>query len=313
MKNYRRILILALPIMGGMLSQNVLDLVDTAMVGSLGSISLAAVGLGAFANFMFSGLIMGVGSGVQTLVARRRGERQVSELATPLNAGLIAVALLGVPLSLILMQFTDQIFSFLTDDSRVAQEGSQYLYVRLAAMAALGATFCFRGYLNAVEMTTVYLKVIVTVHILNIAISWILIFGHLGFPALGSLGAAIGTSLSLVIGTGIYFVLVLGIARDHGFLSRSAGSFGFRQLLSISIPGSLQTVFFAGGLLALFWVIGRIGVDAVAISNVIVNLMKVAILPGVALGLAAMTLVSEAIGRNQYDDGSDRLAGDCNP
>ena len=47
---YKRILSLALPIIGGMMSQNVLNLVDTAMVGTLGNAALAAVGLGGFAT-----------------------------------------------------------------------------------------------------------------------------------------------------------------------------------------------------------------------------------------------------------------------
>ena len=63
----RRILTLALPIVAGMVSQNVLNLVDTAMVGTLGDAALAAVGLGGFANFMFMALILGVATGVQVM------------------------------------------------------------------------------------------------------------------------------------------------------------------------------------------------------------------------------------------------------
>lgn len=299
MSAYRRILWLALPIMGGMLSQNLLDLVDTAMVGTLGPVSLAAVGLGAFTNFMMTALILGVGSGVQTLVARHRGAERLNELAIPLNAGLIVVAAVAIPLSAVLMRYSSDIFAMLNDDPAVVEEGSRYLNIRLVAMVAVGANFCFRGYLNGIERTTVYLGVIVVVHLLNIVISWVLIFGKLGFPALGSLGAGIGTSLSLAIGTVIYFVIVHRLAASQGFLKKFCNLFEFKKLLEISIPSSLQSLFFAAGLVALFWIIGHIDVNAVATSNVIVNLLKVGILPGVALGLAAMTLVSESVGRNQ--------------
>ena len=67
----RRIFGLALPIIGGMLSQNVLNLVDTAMVGTLGDAALAGVGLGGFANFLFSAFILGLSAGVQAMAARR--------------------------------------------------------------------------------------------------------------------------------------------------------------------------------------------------------------------------------------------------
>ena len=67
----RRILGLALPIIGGMISQNVLNLVDTAMVGQLGDAALAGVGLGGFANFMAIAFITGMSTGVQAMAAAR--------------------------------------------------------------------------------------------------------------------------------------------------------------------------------------------------------------------------------------------------
>ena len=67
----RTILVLALPIIGGMASQNVLNLVDTAMVGTLGAPALAAVGMGSFANFMAMAFIMGLSAGVQAIASRR--------------------------------------------------------------------------------------------------------------------------------------------------------------------------------------------------------------------------------------------------
>ena len=70
----QRILSLALPIIGGMVSQNVLNLVDTAMVGVLGVAALAAVGMASFANFMASAFITGLSAGVQAIAARRLGE-----------------------------------------------------------------------------------------------------------------------------------------------------------------------------------------------------------------------------------------------
>ena len=75
----RQILLLGLPIIGGMLSQSLLNLIDSAMVGHLGETALAGVGLGSYASFMAIALVMGLGSGVQTLVARRYGEQRAGQ------------------------------------------------------------------------------------------------------------------------------------------------------------------------------------------------------------------------------------------
>jgi Na+-driven multidrug efflux pump len=100
----RRILTLALPIIGGMVSQNVLNLVDAYMVGHLGDVSLAAVGAGGFLNFVTTAFILGVSAGVQAMSARRVGEGRVHETAVPLNGGLLLAlgprgALVAVPVS----------------------------------------------------------------------------------------------------------------------------------------------------------------------------------------------------------------------
>ncbi len=85
----RIILRLALPIIAGMLSQSLINLIDAAMVGSLGEVPLAGVGIGGYVMFMITALVFGLSSGVQAQTARRHGEQAWTRLAMPLNAGLV--------------------------------------------------------------------------------------------------------------------------------------------------------------------------------------------------------------------------------
>ncbi|MDH3924717.1 MAG: MATE family efflux transporter, partial [Xanthomonadales bacterium] len=89
---------IALPIMGGMMSQNVLNLVDIGMVGRLGDSALAATGIGGFTNYLAISFIIGLSAGVQALAARRVGEGRDSETAIPLNGGLLLALMIGLPL-----------------------------------------------------------------------------------------------------------------------------------------------------------------------------------------------------------------------
>ena len=88
---------LGLPIIAGMASQNVLNVVDTAMVGSLGDVALAATGIGGFANFMAVSFIMGLSAGVQAIAARRLGEDRHDILAVALTAGLVLAVVWAIP------------------------------------------------------------------------------------------------------------------------------------------------------------------------------------------------------------------------
>jgi putative MATE family efflux protein len=266
-------LTLALPIIGGMVSQNVLNLVDTAMVGSLGPSALAAVGMGSFANFMAMAFIMGLSAGVQAIAARRLGEGRWGETASPLNAGLLVVAI-GIP----------------------------YFRARLVGMTAIGMNFAFRGFWNGISQSRRYLQTLIIMHFCNIILNWLLIFGHLGLPALGAAGAGIGTTIATYLGTAVYFSLGLRHARGSGFLRSIVDRKTVAAMLRLSIPAGMQSFFFAAGMTAFFWIIGRIGTPELAASNVLVQLLLVAILPGVGFGFAAASLVGQALGRGDRDD-----------
>ncbi len=296
------ILTLGLPIIGGMISQNVLNLVDTAMVGTLGPAALAAVGMGSFANFMAMAFIMGLSAGVQAISARRLGEGRLSETASPLNAGLLIALVVAVPWSFFLFGFADRLYPMLVDDPEVVALGVPYFRARLIGMTAIGMNYAFRGFWNGISESRRYLQTLLIMHVCNVVLNWLLIFGHLGLPALGAEGAGIGTTIATYIGTAIYFVLALRHARALGFLRSFVDRATISSMVKLSVPAGLQSFFFAAGMTAFFWIIGRIGTPELAASNVLVQLLLVAILPGLGFGLAAASLVGQALGRGDRDD-----------
>ncbi len=293
---------IALPIMGGMMSQNVLNLVDIGMVGHLGDAALAATGIGSFSNYLAISFIIGLSAGVQALAARRLGEERLTETAVPLNGGLILSLLIGVPLCAALYLAIPAAYHFLSDDPAVIAQGVPYLQVRILSMVAVGMNFSFRGYWSAIHMTGVYLRTLLIMHAINIFLNWLLIFGHLGFPKMGVVGAGLATTISLYIGTGLYFFFALRHARDKGFLHRIPSRQTLWQQFRLSLPSSLQQLFFSAGLVTLIWIMSRIGTAEVAAVNVLMTFHITAILPAFGISLAATTLVGNALGRNDTGD-----------
>ena len=298
----QRILTLALPIVGGMLSQNLLNVVDTAMVGFLGNAALAAVGLGSFVVFMCQALILGISTGVQTLAARKKGEGQIDRAAKILNTALLLVLVAAPVLSVILIQLAEPLYPFLNKDASVIEQGVPYLEWRLAATVFVGMNFAFRGYWNALDLSRLYMKTLIIMHACNIFLNYVLIFGNFGSPALGVTGAGMASAISMAIGTAIYFYLGLAHARKDGFLRGLATRQETRSLIRISGPSSLQQLFFAAGFVAIFWIIGKVGTTELAAANVLITVTLFAILPGLGLGLACTTLVSQALGRGDRED-----------
>lgn len=285
-----------------MVSQNVLNLVDTAMVGTLGNAALAAVGIGGFVVFMCQAFILGVSTGVQAIASRRKGAGRTSEMAIPLNAGLLLVFLISPFITWLVLSLTPGLYPFLNSDPEVIEQGVPYVQVRIIAVVFVGMNFAFRGYWSAIDLTRVYMQTLIIMHSLNIVLNYVLIFGKLGAPALGVMGAGLATTIATGVGTAIYFVLALGRAREHGFLKGLPPFSEIKTLVHLSTPSGIQQTFFASGFVALYWIIGKVGTPELAAANVLINITLVAILPCLGFGIAAATLVGQALGRNDSND-----------
>lgn len=298
----QRILGLSLPIIGAMTSQNLLNIVDTAMVGFLGDAALAAVGLGGFVVFACQALILGISTGVQAVAARKKGEGRQDRSARILNSALLLVLVVAPLFSLLLISLVDTVYPYLNADPEVIALGAPYLEFRLMAIMFVGMNFAFRGYWNAMDMSRVYMSTLILMHASNIVLNYALIFGNFGAPELGVAGAGIASAISVAIGTVIYFVLGMKYVRKDGFLKGLADRKEFASLVKVSLPSGIQQLFFAAGLVAMFWIIGKIGTPELAAANVLITVLLFAILPGLALGIACTTLVSQAMGRQDIDD-----------
>ena len=285
-----------------MISQNVLNLVDTAMVGTLGNAALAAVGIGGFVVFMCQAFILGIGTGVQAMASRRKGAGRISEMSVPLNAGLLLVLIVSPFITWVVLVFLPEVYPFLNTDPQVIDQGVPYVQVRIYAVVFVGMNFAFRGYWSAIDLTRLYMKTLIIMHSLNILLNYILIFGKFGAPALGVTGAGLATSIATGIGTVIYFGLALRRARAHGFLQGLPPLDEIKTLIRLSTPTGIQQTFFASGFVALYWIIGKVGTPELAAANVLINITLVAILPCLGFGIAAATLVGQALGRNDSND-----------
>lgn len=284
------------------MSQNILNLVDIGMVGHLGDTALAATGVGSFTNYLAISFIIGLSAGVQALAARRVGEDRHAETAIPLNGGLMLSLLIGLPLCAVLYTVVPHVYHYLSSDPAVVEQGVPYLQVRLLSMVAVGMNFCFRGYWSAIHLTGVYLKTLIIMHSLNIFLNWVLIYGNLGAPEMGVYGAGLATTLSLYFGTGLYFYFAFRNSKDRGFMQGIPSRSTLWTQLKLSLPASMQQVFFSAGMVVLIWIISQIGTAELAALNVLMTFHITASLPAFGLALAAATLVGNALGKKDADE-----------
>jgi putative MATE family efflux protein len=298
----QRILAISLPIIGGMLSQSVINLIDAAMVGRLGDQALAAVGIGSYAAFIMVSLVMGISSAVQSLVARRQGAGDTKRLNEPFMAGLQLAVVFSIPLSLLLILAAPVLIPLLTDDPEVAAIAVPYFQWRAAALIAVAMNFVYRGFWAGISETRFYLRILLIMHLANVAISYLLIFGMGSWEGVGPVGSGMGTAASLVLGSGLYTWLTFRRQRHRLGNTSLPNRTTLRQLITLAGPNSLQQTLFAFGISVFFWIIGQISTQAHAIGHILISLQLLLILPAVGMGIASTSLVGHALGAGKPTD-----------
>lgn len=292
-----KVIRLAFPIILGMLSQSMLNLIDAALVGHLGEVALAGVGVGGYAMFMLTAIVFGLSSSVQSQTAQHEGATH-SNLAQPLHSGLIIGLAVALPLSLWAWWQAPLLIGFITQTTDVQSVAVEYFRWRVLSLTAIALTLCFRGYWNGRQQTHLYLRIIVAVHLLNVAASAGLIYGLAGLPAMGASGAGAGTTLSLFVGLIVWYWVSVKGTPGTSLMPCLPGRETLKATLTLAVPHSIQQFWFATGYAVLFWLLSQLGTASIAVGHVLINLSLLLILPGVGLGVAAMSLVGEAIGRD---------------
>jgi MATE family multidrug resistance protein len=296
--NNERIWSLSLPMIGGMLSQNILNLVDTLMIGKLSPIALGGSGIGTFLFFIFFIGFTGLSSGVQTITARLTGKKANHQTPIPLVLGIkwgVGISIIVTALTLLSSKFLTGLFS---TDPMISGIGNDYLRFRILGLPFFSLCLVIRGFWNGIGTPMRYVKGLIFMHSLNILFNYTLIFGHFGLPPMGAAGAGLGSTLALAIGSLFYLVdarksLQWNIAyhRRHQ-----------QWLLTLSIPIAAQQIIFSGGYTCFYWILSQIGPNAMAIGTVLVNIILIVTLPGVGFGMATLSLVSQSLGKKNFTE-----------
>lgn len=294
----RALLTLALPIVAVQVGIMFMGVVDTIMVGHVSAAALAAVALG---NLLFFGcVILGMGTlmALDPLVSQAVGAGDRAAVATSVQRGLVLACILAVPPSLLLLGAKAALVAT-GQPAEVVPLADAYAWWTAPGVLPFYLFLVLRQSLQALHRVRPILVSIIAANLLNVALNWVLIYGKLGFPALGVTGAALSTT----IGRWAMPFMLLALAWDElrpalvPWRGREATSLRalwrmFVLGLPIGVMSMLEyTAFGAVGLL-----MGRLGTVPVAAHQVAINLASLTFMVPLGVGQAAAVLVGNAIG-----------------
>jgi MATE family multidrug resistance protein len=294
---------LAVPVILAEIGWTTMGLVDTLMVGPLGPAAIGAVGLGSIV-FLSVGIFgMGLLLGLDTLVAQSFGAGRMDRCQHWLRQGIYLALIGSVPLSLLSFGVSATLPHWgLNADVLVL--ASPYLNVVTLSVLPLLFYTTFRRYLQAVNLVRPITFALLSANLVNVAVNWVLIYGKLGFPALGATGAAWATVLSR-----IYMAAVLGFAvresqRTRGSaerISRRLDPDAMRKLLSLGGPAALQILLEMGVFAAVSALAGRLAPAALAAHQIALNLWSFVFMVPLGLNAAGAVRVGQAVGRRDRE------------
>ncbi len=297
-----RVWLLAYPIILANMSETLLGVVDTYMVGQLGVAEIGAVGLGSMLAWLFYLPVLGLAMGLNTFVAQSYGAGNRRDCGHMTWQGLY-MALASGALILLVIPFVPILFDLAGPSTEVRRMGVTYLQWRLidgpAFMIAMTTASFFRG----IGDTKTPMKIGITINIINVILNYGLIYGHFGLPRLEVQGSALGSALSGIIGGGIYLALFLS-KRLRPYANRTIvkpGWADFARLFRVGAPIGLQRFLDIGSFVIFAAIIGRLGNAQLAANQIAIQLMSISYMIGLGIGMAASTLVGQYIGAKRIE------------
>lgn len=240
----------------------------------------------------------------QAIVARRYGERQFEAAGACLDNALVVSVAAGAVITLALFGIGPQIFAH-AKDPEISALAYEYFYWRIPSIPCLIAILAMIGFFNGIGRPKVPLVIYSVVLAMHMALMWLLVGGHFGFPALGVKGAGLAASISTAVGfcTFIGYLMLPGIRRQYGMLRfrHNVRPEGLLALGSLSLPIFIQQIFANLGSF-IFQSINS-GVDdggvSLTASAVALNFSHATALPGLGFGITAATLAGQYMGAKQ--------------
>ncbi len=299
-------LLLAWPMVLTNLAQTAMTATDVMMMGRVGPAALAAGTLGS--NVYFAPMIFGLGLILATspMMARELGRKSssVRDVRRTVRQGMWVGLFVAIPIWFLLWQ-TEAILLAMGQDPDLSALAADYMRALQWALLPFYWYIVLRSFTSALERPGWALVVMVGAVTFNVVANWALIFGNLGFPALGIVGAGIATTASSTL---MFAGMVLVVTMDRRF--RRYAIFGrfwradwprFRELVRLGLPiaGVLAlevSVFNAAALL-----MGLIDAISLAAHAIAIQIASITFMVPMGLGQAATVRVGRAFGANDRD------------
>lgn len=301
---YQTILHIALPITLQMLLQSSFSVVDQIMIGQLGTVSIAGIGLAGKFSSIYSVLLSAIAAVAGIMIAQYLGQKDEKEVAKSFYINLCIAIFLSIVFMVLSLGFSKTIMGFYVSEAETVEVAAMYL--RIIAFTYIPRAFdlLLSTLLRCMAAATLPLITTFVAAILNTFLNYVFIFGKLGAPKLGVAGAGIATVISHLCSLLVLFVLFIRYKKNKQLslsFSILLGKEARLQYLKILLPLLVCEFMWTLGENVYSVIYGRIGTDACAAMTLTSPIQMLVI--GALSGLSQATgiVIGKTLGTGDYD------------
>ena len=290
----RSVCALAVPVALQSMLQASFGVVDQVMIGQLGGVEVAAVGLAGKFTGIFNVVLSAVGAVAGIMISQYMGQKNAAETRRSMILNLRVCLILAVLFMLAGVAVPRQIMGLYIEDRATVEAAGRYLAIVSGTFLPAAGITMLSTYLRCMEKASLPLYAGIASAAVNTCLNWVLIFGKLGAPALGVTGAALATLISQLV----YFVSIFVMYLKYREKAENdpAGAFAWGQYLSMLLPLLISEFMWVLGENVYAGIYGHLGTDASAAMTLTNPVQSLAIGALCGLSQAASILIGKRLG-----------------
>lgn len=294
---------LAIPAALQSMLQSSFSMVDQIMIGQLGEISVAGVGIAGKFVSIYSVVVSAVGAVAGIMISQFLGQKKDAEVRRSFFTNLLLAAVLAALFTAVCALFPETVMRAYTKDAATRQAAAEYLrYISGTFLPLAGATLLSTAF-RCVEKARLPLYASIVSALTNTALNYILIFGKLGLPALGVAGAATATVVSQFVNV-LLMLLMAGrccpVPKAKSGRSLASGRY-WQQYFAILLPLLFCEVSWSLGENVYAAIYGHMGTDSSAAITLINPVQGLVVGALCGLSQAAGVIVGKQLGSGDRD------------
>ena len=296
---FKSLFVIALPIILQNLMQSTVNMLDTLMVGQLGSVEIASVGLGNQIYMLLNMVLFGISSGGAIFIAQFWGKKEKSgiwKMEGIMFSFSIVIALIFTFASVFFPKFLIGLYS---KDFHVIEIGARYLRIVAFSFPFFAMSFAFSMALRSTEHVKLPMVATMISLVLNAILNYLLIFGIGFFPSLGIVGAAIATCISRIVECFILFIVAYSKKYEVASSVKNLFSFTFfevRKFIKIAFPVIINEAIWGLGTSMHSLIMGRTSTEAISAFNITGTISQITWVFFIGVGNAAGIIIGKKIG-----------------